>query len=195
MKVSVFCPGDNGQTIKYGETTTNFMGSYTMRFQGSPDLTNCVSQVSTTGQGCGAASGSSQAIRLVFRMFDMTMYSVNPLLSQPAQPMPYCLGSSTNPPAVKPPTPPFTSVPTPTPTIGQAPPVTTPPTSRMPPLTPLPPTPPVPFFQASTCSSRYFSLYLSYLSAFTVVHAYKNLASCNINCKFYLKKFFLMSRL
>ncbi|KAK1369409.1 Pollen-specific protein-like [Heracleum sosnowskyi] len=134
MKVSVFCPGDNGQTIEYGETTTNFMGSYTMRFQGSPDLTNCVSQVSSTGQGCGEASGSPQTIKLVFRMFDMAMYTVDPLISQPAQPMPYCLGSSTNPPPVKPPTPPI------------------------PPLPPLPPMSPVPFFQASACPSQMWAM-------------------------------------
>ena len=157
MKVSVLCPGDNGQAIEYGETTTNFMGSYTMRFQGSPDLTNCVSQVSSTGQGCGAASGSPQTIRLVFRMFDMAMYSAYPLISQPAQPMPYCLGSSTNPPPVNPPAPSVPTPVTPTPTIRQ-PPATTPPISGIPPL---PPMPPMPFFQASTCSSRYVPNYFS----------------------------------
>ncbi|XP_074332921.1 uncharacterized protein LOC141670813 [Apium graveolens] len=136
MKVSVFCPGDNGQTFEYGETTTNFMGSYTMRFQGSPDLTNCVSQVSSTGQGCGAASGSPQTIRLVFRVFDLIMYTVYPLISQPAQPMPYCPGSSTPPPLVKPPTPPFTSVPTPTPPSTSIP-TPTPPSTSVP--TPTPP--------------------------------------------------------
>ncbi|KAL1833810.1 hypothetical protein ACET3Z_003461 [Daucus carota] len=154
MKVSVLCPGDNGQAIEYGETTTNFMGSYTMRFQGSPDLTNCVSQVSSTGQGCGAASGSPQTIRLVFRMFDMAMYSAYPLISQPAQPMPYCLGSSTNPPPVNPPAPSVPTPVTPTPTIRQ-PPATTPPISGIPPL---PPMPPMPFFQASTCSSRMWAM-------------------------------------
>ncbi|KAK6916687.1 hypothetical protein RJ641_019548 [Dillenia turbinata] len=90
MKVGMACAGSDGQTTIWREETTNWFGSYAMRFDGTPDLRNCYAQVSGTNQGstgCGAAAGPSQSLRLMFRMFDMEIYTVDPLLSQPAQPM------------------------------------------------------------------------------------------------------------
>lgn len=160
MMVSMSCPGSDGQYTKLGEASTNFLGNYAMRFEGAPDLSGCYTQVSDSGQGCGAVAGSAQNPRLMFRMFDMEMYSVDPLLSQPAQPMSLCPRSANYPvrspltPATPPPNTRLPPPATPTPTISFPPSATTPPTFRLPPmpkLPPLPPLPPAPFFQASAC--------------------------------------------
>ncbi|KAH6788012.1 Pollen Ole e 1 allergen and extensin family protein [Perilla frutescens var. hirtella] len=121
IKVSMACPGSDGQYTTWGEETTNWLGNYAMRIDGTPNLSGCYAQVSSNGQGsnaCGAASGPSKHLRLMFNMFDTEMYTVDPLLAQPPQPMSFCSSSST--PAVpKPP--------------------------------PTPPLPPTPFFEASAC--------------------------------------------
>ena len=123
------------------EETTNWFGSYAMRFDGAPDLSGCSARVSGSGEesmGCGEGAGPAQNPRLMFRMFDMEMYTVDPLLAQPAKPMQYCSTSSN-------PVPPPTTQPN------------SPPRFRLPPvpgLPPLPPLPPVIFAQASACPSE-----------------------------------------
>ena len=116
------------------EETTNWFGNYVMKFDGSPDLSGCYAQVSGSGQGstsCGAAAGPAQNLRLMFRMFDMEMYTVDPLLTQPAQPMSFC-PRSTNP------------VPAPVTPVVSPLPFKLPPMPRLPPMPPLPPLPPMP---------------------------------------------------
>lgn len=116
IKVTMSCPGSNGQYTTWGEETTNWLGNYGMRISGTPNLSSCYTQVSSNGQGssaCGAASGPANPLRLMFNMFDTEMYTVDPLLAQPAQPMSFCSRSSTpapvvpvNPPPVRQPLPP-----------------------------------------------------------------------------------------
>ncbi|KAF9621723.1 hypothetical protein IFM89_027421 [Coptis chinensis] len=104
MKVRITCDSTER------EETTNWFGSYTIRFEGSPDLSRCYAQLSGNGQGltsCGAVPGPAQQLRLMFRMFDMEMYAVDSLLSQPAQPMSFCPRSSNPPPS------PYRRMPTP----------------------------------------------------------------------------------
>lgn len=152
--MTVSCADSNGQIMMSREETTNWLGSYAMRFDGTPDLTGCLARVSGGGQGsmgCGEAAGPAQNLTLMFRMFDMEMYTVDPLLAQPAKPMQYCSGSpnSSPVPAPAPPTqhkspPPFRISPMPG----------LPPLPPMPPLPPLPPLPPVIFAEASACPSE-----------------------------------------
>ncbi|XP_024990759.1 uncharacterized protein LOC112525050 [Cynara cardunculus var. scolymus] len=140
LKVSMACPGQSGQPTVIGEVTTNWLGGYVMRFEGAPDMGGCRAQVSGSGQGCGAVAGPSRGLNLVFQMFDTEIYTVDPLISQPAQPMSFCPRSSS--PLPKPVTP------------ALPPPAKLPPTPRppqLPPLPRLPPTPSVPFLEASAC--------------------------------------------
>lgn len=129
------------------EETTNWLGSYVLKFDGAPDLSGCYAQVSGSGQGsegCGAAAGAAQNLRLMFRIFDMEMYTVDSLLSQPAQPMSFCPRSANPVPAPVAPAPPTRS----------PPPFRFPPLPGLPPLPPLPalpPMPPLPFLEASAC--------------------------------------------
>ncbi|KAK3028673.1 hypothetical protein RJ639_037853 [Escallonia herrerae] len=147
VKVAMACPGSNGQVTMLGEETTNWIGNYAMRFDGTPDLSSCYAQVSSSGQGsmgCGAAAGPPQHLRLMFRMFDMGMYTVDPLLSQPPQPMSFCPRSASPVPV---------HVPAPV-TPSRPPPFRLPPMPQLPPmpyLPPIPPMPPVPFLEASAC--------------------------------------------
>lgn len=128
------CANSNGQITMRREETTNWFGTFAMRFDGVPDLTGCYAQISGSEQGstgCSVAAGPAQPVRLMFSMFDMEMYAVDSLLSQPAQPMSFC------------PTSPTPATPT------------RPPSFRLPPLPrlpPMPPAPPVPFLEASACS-------------------------------------------
>lgn len=131
------------------EETTNWFGSYAMRFDGTPDLNGCSAHVSGSGQGsrgCGEASGPPQNLRLMFRMFDMAMYSVDPLLAQPAKPMQYCSRSSNPMPA-----PPGTQPKSPSPPFKLPPVPGLPPLPNLPPLPAMPPLPPVIFAEASAC--------------------------------------------
>lgn len=119
-----------------------------MRFDGTPDLSNCHAQVSGSEQGsndCGATAGPAQELRLMFRMFGMEFFGVDSLLSEPAQPMSSC-PKSANP------------VPVPAPVITpptlSPPPFRLPPLPKLPPLPPLPPMPPLPFSEASACSHQ-----------------------------------------
>lgn len=135
IKVTMSCPGSDGQYTTWGEETTNWLGNYAMRISGSPNLGSCFTQVSSNGQGsnaCGAAAGPANHLRLMFSMFDTEMYAVDPLLAQPAQPMSFCSSSSTPAPVVP----------------VRPPPVRLQPPSPLPPVTRLPPTP---FLEASAC--------------------------------------------
>ncbi|XP_010271566.1 PREDICTED: uncharacterized protein LOC104607596 [Nelumbo nucifera] len=140
VKVTVVCGGSNGQATMWKEETTNWFGNYAMRFEGTPDLSGCYAQVSNSGQdsptGCAASAGPARNLRLMFRMFDMELYTVDSLLSQPAQPMSFC---------------PKSANPVPVPVVPRTPPVVTlpsPPSARFPPM------PHIPFFQASACPSQ-----------------------------------------
>lgn len=145
--MTVTCADSNGQILMSREGTTNWFGSYAMRFDGTPDFNGCSARVSGSGQGsmgCGEAAGPSQNLRLMFRMFDMEMYTVDPLLAQPAKPMQYCSRSS-NPvpaPVTQPKSPPPFKLP-PMPGLPPFPP--------LPSLPPMPPLPPVIFAEASAC--------------------------------------------
>ncbi|KAG9442587.1 hypothetical protein H6P81_018441 [Aristolochia fimbriata] len=137
-KVAVACPGGDGQMTVLTEATTNWFGNYAVRFSGSPDLKNCVAQVVPgSSSGCGAAAGPAQSLDLFFSLFNMDMYRVDSLISQPAKPMSFCQNSGSS--------------------GGPAPPVfQLPPPANTPKLLP-PPRPPVKFpplppsFQASAC--------------------------------------------
>uniref|UniRef100_M4F884 Pollen Ole e 1 allergen and extensin family protein n=1 Tax=Brassica campestris TaxID=3711 RepID=M4F884_BRACM len=130
IKVSVTCLDENGQVYMSREETTNWLGGYVMRFDGTPDLSNCYAQVSDNGaqQGssssCSIASGPAQKLKLLFSFFGIETFVVDALLAQPVQPMSSC---------PKPP-----------------------PAPVMPPpqLPPLPPIPPVPFVEPSACCHK-----------------------------------------
>ncbi|GAB4853205.1 hypothetical protein Ancab_017392 [Ancistrocladus abbreviatus] len=159
VKVAMACPGSDGQMTMVGEETTNMFGGYTMKFDGTPDLGSCYAQVLTTKQdssGCMAVAGPAKSLKLMFSMFGMEMYSVDALLSQPAQPMSFCQSSPS--PALPPPTTPIPALPPPETPV---PPIRSPPSSpafRLPPMPPLPPMAPVPFFEASACSHQYWMM-------------------------------------
>ncbi|KAH0451823.1 hypothetical protein IEQ34_019122 [Dendrobium chrysotoxum] len=131
-KVAVSC-GD-----QYKEESSNFMGSYTVRFEGSPDLSGCSARVVRGPEDCGAAAGPAQGLKFMFRIFDMEAYTVDPLLSQPSKPMSFC--SHSGAPTKPKPTPPAIKVP---------PPVSL---SRPPPAPPRSRSPAIPFLEASACS-------------------------------------------
>lgn len=136
------CPNNDGRVTNWAEETTDWIGNYAMRFEGTPDLSSCSVQVSPGGgqslKGCGATTGPPKPLKLMFRMFDMAMYSVDPLISQPAEPMSFCPRSIS---PVKPPP----SFPVPTPVVKPPPAVVKPPLPRSPPQSP------VPFLEASAC--------------------------------------------
>ncbi|XP_076931126.1 uncharacterized protein LOC143596165 [Bidens hawaiensis] len=134
IKVSISCPGRDGQLKVISEETTNWIGNYIMRFNGAPDMSGCRAQVYGDGQGCQAVAGPAQSLNLVFQMFDTEIYTVDHLISQPAQPMSNCPRSSSPSPILSPP--PSNPAPVPQPPK-------------------LPPLPPVSFLEASACPYRY----------------------------------------
>lgn len=150
-RVAIACMGANGVMMAYKEESTNWMGGYAMRFEGSPDLSRCYARVTGGPSVCAAAAGPAQRLNLMFSMFGMQMYAVDPLLSQPQQPMPFC---------------PRSSPPLPTPVTLPTPPLLPPP-ARVVPILPPPPPPPAgtpdvhpppnPFTEASACSYEYVS--------------------------------------
>ncbi|KAL8128460.1 hypothetical protein V2J09_017615 [Rumex salicifolius] len=105
VNVGMVCPaagtGSNTQMQVIGQETTNMFGGYNMRFDGTPDLSGCYTQVSAGGGGgsCQASAGPAQSLTLTFSFFGMEFYSADPLISQPAQPMSFCPGGS-HPPDV-----------------------------------------------------------------------------------------------
>ncbi|XP_074275650.1 uncharacterized protein LOC141599519 [Silene latifolia] len=159
MKVAMVCPGDDGQMTMVDEGTTNMFGSYGMSFQGTPDLTNCFIQISNnnnepgSSNKCGASSGPPKSVRQMFSMFGMAMYTVDPLISQPAQPMSYC--SSSSPPSTPTQPPPASSG---TPVQPSTPPKPPAPVFRLPPMPGLPPMPPAPFLQEMACPYQYWMM-------------------------------------
>ncbi|EEF34102.1 conserved hypothetical protein [Ricinus communis] len=157
VRVMVACADSNGQITMSREETTNWLGNYAMKFDGSPDLSNCYAQVSSSDQssnGCNIAAGPAQKLRLMFSMFDMEIYSVDSLLSQPAQPMSFCPKSPNPVPApvipVRPPAPVSPVLP--------PPPFKLPPMPKLPPLPPLPPMPPFPFLEVSACTHQNWTM-------------------------------------
>ncbi|KAF5192395.1 tRNA (Guanine(10)-N2)-methyltransferase [Thalictrum thalictroides] len=158
MKVRVTC--DSVEK----EETTNWLGTYTVSFEGSPDLSGCYAHLLEDGQGsknCGAVAGPAQQLKLMFKIFGMEMYTVDSLLSQPVHPMSIC-------PAAKPPPSPVRAAPRPPSPVRAAP---RPPSPVKPPspvgVVPTPPSPlprpvmppspprgipPIHFFQNSACS-------------------------------------------
>ncbi|KAL4572891.1 hypothetical protein LXL04_019679 [Taraxacum kok-saghyz] len=150
IKVSMVCPGQGGQLKVISEETTNFLGSYVMRFNGASDMSGCRARVSGDGQGCRAVAGPAQSLNLVFQMFDTAIYTVGHLISQPAQPMGNCPRSSSPVPTPVPVTP---TLPSP----AKSPPVSHPP-PQLPPLPRLPPMPSVPFLEASACPYRMWTM-------------------------------------
>ncbi|KAK1419324.1 hypothetical protein QVD17_28489 [Tagetes erecta] len=166
VTILLACPGEHGQYTVLREETTNWMGAYTTSFAGTMDMGGCRAQISDNGQACGAALGPAQDFRLTLKMFDSQMYTVDPLIAQPAMPSPLCPQSSPSsespipsfPAPINLPSPPLQQ-PSPLPSL---PPVTefpalSPPIAEslpMPPLPPLPPLPPMPttpIFEASAC--------------------------------------------
>ncbi|XP_068640528.1 uncharacterized protein [Aristolochia californica] len=160
-KVAVACPGSDGQMTVWKEVTTNWFGNYAVRFSGSQDLRNCIAQVVPGSSGCGAVAGPAQSLDLFFSLFNMDMYRVDSLISQPSQPMGFCQNSGSHgssgspfPPAfqVPPPSTPTVTFPPPPTPVVTFPPPSTPAVTFPPPPSPsvkLPPLPP--FFQASAC--------------------------------------------
>lgn len=152
----VACGDGNGGVAYSREETTNLFGSFTMRFDGMPDLSGCYAAVAGSEEGsttnCGGAGGPPKSLRLMFRLFSMEMYVVDSLLSQPAQPMSFC-SASVNPVPVPAPV----IVPPPPPSLPLSPPSLPPPFKlprplpHLPPLPPLPQLPPGPFLEASAC--------------------------------------------
>ncbi|KAJ6846485.1 protodermal factor 1 [Iris pallida] len=136
-KVSVACSGTDGTTRAYKEENTNWAGGYSMRFDGSPDLSRCYARVVGGPSGCGAAAGPAQVLKRMFNMFGTEMYAVDTLLSQPKQPMAMCRGASSAPTPARPILPP-PSLPTP---------VRPPPAAGF-----RPPVNPLPSVEASACS-------------------------------------------
>ncbi|ONK71402.1 uncharacterized protein A4U43_C04F8180 [Asparagus officinalis] len=143
-RVAVACMGANGAMAAYKEDTTNWMGGYAMRFPGSSDLSRCYARVIRGPSGCGSAAGPAQGLNLMFSMLGMQMYAVEPLLSQPQQPMPFCPRSSPPSPARAAIPPPSQSLPPPAPPVVPVPPPSPPRADSRPPR--------VPFLEASACS-------------------------------------------
>ncbi|CAO2815567.1 unnamed protein product [Amaranthus hypochondriacus] len=152
MKVTMVCPGSDGQMTRVGEDTTNMLGNYGITFDGTPNLSNCFTQISNVqdpNNKCGAVLGPPKSVKLMFSMFDMAMYGVDPLISQPAQPMSYCSTSSSPPKSPSP----VTLPPPVGPVTPSAPPKAPTPSFKLPPL---PRMPPAPFLESSACSYQYW---------------------------------------
>ncbi|XP_051133821.1 uncharacterized protein LOC127253320 [Andrographis paniculata] len=157
IKVAMACPGSDGQYTLWGEETTNWLGNYVLRFDGSPDLSRCYAQVAGNRRGtnrCGAVAGPPKHLRIILKLFDMEMYAVDPLVAQPAAPMPFCprtarpghfLPARPAPPVRIPNLPPRVPARPPPVRLPALPP-------RPPQLPPLPPSPPV--LEVSACSYR-----------------------------------------
>ncbi|KAJ4965583.1 hypothetical protein NE237_017432 [Protea cynaroides] len=90
--VGVAYGGNGSQVMMWKEGTTSNLGNYEIRFKRNLDLSGCYAQVSgtTSTTGCGASAGPPKNLNLMFQIFDMAFYTVDPLISQHAQPMPFC---------------------------------------------------------------------------------------------------------
>ncbi|OAY66375.1 hypothetical protein ACMD2_18636 [Ananas comosus] len=86
--VAVEC-GSGGAVLK--EDTTNWLGFYTVRVDGSQDLSACTARVVAAPSSCGAAAGPPRPLALMFRMLGMALYAAEePLLSEPREPVGFC---------------------------------------------------------------------------------------------------------
>ncbi|CAH8262712.1 unnamed protein product [Arabidopsis lyrata] len=158
IKVSVTCSDENGEVYMSREETTNWLGGYVMRFDGTPDLSNCYAQVSDNGapqdpSSCSIASGPAQKLKLMFSFFGIETFAADALLAQPLQPRSFC----PKPPAAPVMPPPQVPV-MPPPQVPVKPPpkvpVISPPPVTSPPQFKLPPLPPMPFVEPSACSHQ-----------------------------------------
>ncbi|CAN8257853.1 unnamed protein product [Cochlearia groenlandica] len=179
VKVSVTCSDENGQVYVSREETTNWLGGYVMRFDGTPDLSNCYAHVSDQqkqgSSSCNIASGPPQRLRLMFSFFGIELFAVDALLAQPVQAMSSCPKPPIAPvmptpqvpvlPPINlvPVLPPITLVPVlqpPPPPLPKDPVMSPPPSVSPTPqfrLPPLPPLPPIPFVEPSACSHQLWS--------------------------------------
>ncbi|EPS65113.1 hypothetical protein M569_09672, partial [Genlisea aurea] len=103
IRVEVVCPSRDGEFHVVGEETSNWFGGFAVRFGWVSSLSGCYAQIAGGGEGgglsyCAAAGGPPKALRLVFRILGFQMYTVDPLLSQPLDPMPFCPPSLAPPP-------------------------------------------------------------------------------------------------
>ncbi|KAL9690454.1 hypothetical protein QQ045_010852 [Rhodiola kirilowii] len=147
IKVAVACPGSDQQGTIVGEETTNWLGTYSIKFDGTPDLSSCFVQVAGSNgdtHNCTAAAGPARRLRALFKFFDYAFYSVDSLLSQPPQPLSFC------PKPTSPAPQPTPSPIVPDPVAPPSPP-TPPPLYTLPPAFGLPPMPPMPYSEASAC--------------------------------------------
>ncbi|WOL05927.1 hypothetical protein Cni_G14658 [Canna indica] len=135
-KVAVECGGADGALTAYGEDETNWSGSYSVFFEGSPDLSGCYARVVEAPPECGAAAGPARGLTILFRMFGQGMYVVGPLLTEPQEPTGSCPRAAAKPTLALPP-PPSRPAPPPAPTDWRT--------------HPLPPPRQIPLFEASAC--------------------------------------------
>ncbi|PHT43041.1 putative glycerol-3-phosphate dehydrogenase [NAD(+)] 3, cytosolic [Capsicum baccatum] len=138
---------DMGDNIKREGNDTNFMRN---------ELSGYVGVTSSSEQGtrgCGKTGGTIKSPRLMFRIFDMEMYTIDPLISQLAELMSFC---------------PKYSYPQPHPYPVS--PATPPSKLQAPPLPPFPPTPswphllpmdPFPYLETSACSHQSLAQHLT----------------------------------
>lgn len=146
------------------EETTNWLGGYVMRFDGTPDLSNCYAQVSDNGaqqdsSSCSIASGPPQKLKLMFSFFGIETFAADALLAQPVQPMSFCPKPPPAPvmPLPQVPVMPLPQVPVMPPPSPQVP-LMPPPSPQAPAIQPpqfnFPPLPPIPFVEPSACSHQ-----------------------------------------
>ncbi|KAJ3679878.1 hypothetical protein LUZ60_016156 [Juncus effusus] len=80
--------------------TTNWFGCYTMRLEGSLDLSGCTARVVDGPSQCGFGFGPAKELNLIFRLFGAALYMVDLLLSQPGRPMSFCPNNGNNSPDI-----------------------------------------------------------------------------------------------
>lgn len=166
-KVGVECRDSDGQMTMSMQETTDLIGDFIMKVDGTPDMSGCSARVidSPADSGCNITASPAQPLKLSLKLFSVELYTVGSLFCQPLKPM-ASLCPNTDPPAITPPhnlpafppplrTPPATAPPRnphPLPLPHPAPPATTPPTHSSPIIS----LPPLPFFEDSACSYEYW---------------------------------------
>uniref|UniRef100_A0A0D9VB24 Uncharacterized protein n=1 Tax=Leersia perrieri TaxID=77586 RepID=A0A0D9VB24_9ORYZ len=93
-RVAIQCGGgDSPLTVR--ECNTNWLGGFSVRMEGTPEMNRCTARVVQATGHCGAGTPSAaRELTLAFRMLGLALYTVPPLLSQPLHAMDFC------PPAV-----------------------------------------------------------------------------------------------
>jgi hypothetical protein len=79
------------------ESNTNWFGGFSVRMEGSPDMSRCTARVVQGTGHCGASGSGApppRELTLAFRMLGLALYTVPPLLSQPEEPMDFCPGAA-----------------------------------------------------------------------------------------------------